>query len=69
MKRQEFLEREINKLHFDFVGDKFNNKFKFKATDGNGGVYIDTINALSFKYAAMYLQKCFHSVLSLEVIN
>ena len=32
MKRQEYLERELHKMHFDFVGEKFNDKFKYKAT-------------------------------------
>jgi ribosomal protein L13 len=66
MTRQEYLEKELHKMHFDFVGEKFNDKFKYKATDGNGGIYEDTIKAMTFKHAAMYLQKTYHSVLSLE---
>ena len=69
MTRQEYVEQEINNMHFGFVGSKFNDTFKYRATDGNGGVYVDTINALTFKHAAMYLQKTFHSVLSLEKVN
>ncbi|PIZ52170.1 hypothetical protein COY27_01180 [Candidatus Woesearchaeota archaeon CG_4_10_14_0_2_um_filter_33_13] len=68
MTKEEYAEKEIHKLHFDFVGDKFNDKFKFTATDGNGGIYIDEIKAMTFKHAAMYLQKTYHSVLSLEYV-
>ena len=56
-------------MHFDFVGEKFNGKFKYKATDGNGGIYEDIIKAMTFKHAAMYLQKTYHSVLSLERVS
>ena len=66
MTREEYLEQEINKMHMNFVGEKFNTKFKYIATDGNGGTYKDTIKAMTFKHAAMYLQVTYHSVISLE---
>lgn len=59
---------EINKMHYDYVGEQFKDEFSFKATDGNGGIYEDTIKAMTFKHAAMYLQKTYHSVLKLERI-
>lgn len=67
MRTQE-IENEINKMHYDYVGEQFKDEFSFKATDGNGGVYEDTIKAMTFKHAAMYLQKTYHSVLKLERI-
>lgn len=68
MKNKEYLEQELHKMHFDFVGDKFNDQFKYKVTDESGVVYEGVIKALSFKHAAMYLQKKYHSVLKLESI-